>query len=260
MLRADLVIRTNHRPLEETPRSFDAIGVNVTAHPFLFGMVDRLVGSTRVLDTYISGILMGDVTVCVRTGGFQYEPMQSLFSGLLSLLNFQANIAAPLKSAENHCLIVQIAAANVAPFTADIRFVDLNDTSQQSRLGFIHRLADAMAKIPCCLIAHLDRALQLVGANTFLRLAHQIYSHEPLGQRQMRIVEDCTGGNRELVTASIAIELLAIFDPRNLLAIAARALNAIRPAQGFEKRTALFIRIEVLEQLHQIHRLSSCHG
>ncbi len=43
MLFAQLVVAANDAPLEQAPYAFDAIGMNVTANPFLSAMVNACV-------------------------------------------------------------------------------------------------------------------------------------------------------------------------------------------------------------------------
>ena len=58
-----------------------------------------------------------------------------------------------------------------------------------------------MAEIPSGLVGYFQGALELVGRNPFAGFAHQVDGREPLGKRQVRIMEDCPGGNGELVPA-----------------------------------------------------------
>jgi len=73
-------------------------------------------------------------------------------------------------------------------------------------------------------------------------------------------MEDRASSRGELIPAAVAIKLLALVHPRKLLAATVRALRAIRPADRFEEIAALFIGVEVLKQLHQIHGECVSHG
>jgi hypothetical protein len=53
--------------------------------------------------------------------------------------------------------------------------------------------------------------------------------------------------------------LKTLTDARDFIALALRALHAIRPAQFFEDRAALILCIALLHQLHQIHVFQGVH-
>ena len=116
-----------------------------------------------------------------------------------------------------------------------------------------------MAKIPSCLVAHFDRALQLIGADSFFGFAHQIGCDKPLRQGQMRIMKHSASGGRKLITAPIAIELLALMNARDLWALAVGAYNTVGPTQRLQEIAALLVGVEIFKQLHQVRRMSVCH-
>ena len=59
MLRTDLMIRTNNRPLEERERAFDRVRMHVAAHPFVSGVVDALVLGLLVFDALVGYKVVG---------------------------------------------------------------------------------------------------------------------------------------------------------------------------------------------------------
>jgi len=138
-------------------------------------------------------------------------------------------------------------------FAADIGFIDLYDAVQRCWVDFLHRSADTMAQIPRRLVRDAQRALELVRAHAFLGLAQQVDTEKPLPQWQVRIVEDRSGSHRELVAASIAVKLIALYDLRNLVRIAARASNLIRPAQSLKVSSASIFAVELLNQSAKVN-------
>ncbi len=84
---------------------------------------------------------------------------------------------------------------------AYVGFVYLDGASEWLGRYFHHRCANPMAEIPRRLIARVKRALQLQSRHTLFGFAHQVDSSEPFGQRQVRIMEDRSGGYGELVAA-----------------------------------------------------------
>ena len=62
-----------------------------------------------------------------------------------------------------------------------------------------------MCHIPSSLVADGEFPLELFGRDAFFGGADQVDSKEPLGQRQMRIMEDGTSGDGKLVLAVHAL-------------------------------------------------------
>jgi hypothetical protein len=69
----------------------------------------------------------------------------------------------------------------------------------------------------------------------------------------VRVVEDRSSGHRELVTASVAVELIAFYDLRNLVGLAARAFNFIWPAQRLKISAAAIFAAKLLNQTAKIY-------
>lgn len=63
----------------------------------------------------------------------------------------------------------------------------------------------------------------------------------------MAVVKDCAARDRKLITARIAVVLVALRDCRNAFAPAARTRNAVRPAQSREMFSAFFVTAETFE-------------
>ena len=58
VLRGKLVIRPDDRALKQAPHALYAVGVNITAHPFVLGVVDRFVTRVRVFYPSVVPILI----------------------------------------------------------------------------------------------------------------------------------------------------------------------------------------------------------
>lgn len=59
MLLAQLVVRTDDATLEQAPRAFDGLRVNLAAHPFLVTVIDALVRRVSVPDAPVGWPLVG---------------------------------------------------------------------------------------------------------------------------------------------------------------------------------------------------------
>src|SRR5205807_1861815 len=97
-----------------------------------------------------------------------------------------------------------------------------------------HRGSDSVAEIPSRFVTDSESALDLISRHALARLAQEIDGHKPLEQRQVRIVEDSARCDGELIVALRAIEQVFLSLKRDCLAFAARALNAVRPAEALQ--------------------------
>ena len=138
-------------------------------------------------------------------------------------------------------------------FSADIGFIHFDSTVQHGPLYFFHSSADAVAEIPSGLVADLDRSPYLVSRNSFLAFDHQIDGQKPFPKRQMCVVKDRSTSDRKLITALVAIVLIALRDCRNAFRFTARTLNAFRPFQIGKISAALFVSSKTLNQVDQVY-------
>ena len=72
---------------------------------------------------------------------------------------------------------------------------------------------------------------------------------EPSLQRQMRIIEDRSRSNGELIFTFPAIELFAGLNPKNVRTLASWTLNTFRPAQLSQNLAAFIVGIEQPSQV-----------
>ena len=63
----------------------------------------------------------------------------------------------------------------------------------------------------------------------------------------MAVVKDCAARYRELITARIAVVLVALRGSRNALALAAPTGNAVRPAQSRKMFSGFFVTAKTFE-------------
>src|SRR5580692_2986467 len=86
VLGADLMIRTNDRPLEQRPYALNRVRVDIAAYPFLRAMVDRLMRRVGVGYSNVTRSLIGYQALSICRSGFEHEVMQRVFSGLLAFV------------------------------------------------------------------------------------------------------------------------------------------------------------------------------
>jgi hypothetical protein len=128
----------------------------------------------------------------------------------------------------------------VAVLAADVGFVNLDNAAQSIGSMFTQARADAVAHIERGFVgteAHVAHDLQ--GANSLLADQHQVNDLEPITERLVRVLEDCPYQHREPIAALLsAFGALpvkgTIGDRVNVDVTAARAMDAFRPAAGYE--------------------------
>jgi hypothetical protein len=82
-------------------------------------------------------------------------------------------------------------------------------------------MTNAMSHEPRGFVGNIERAVELVTADAFLRLAQQESREPPFRQWNFRALENCTDGDGELTLAVVAVEqartmrLLLAFDARD---------------------------------------------
>ena len=96
-----------------------------------------------------------------------------------------------------------------------------------------------------------------MGAHPLLGFTEQIGAKEPLHLREMAIVEDRSRSNAKIVVALEAVVLLTVGYLRSLRMIAARALDAIPPAERFEIFAALIFIAKLFNKRAEIYGV--CH-
>lgn len=121
-----------------------------------------------------------------------------------------------------------------------------------------HSKPNPMCHIPRGLIANREFALQLLCGHTLLRRANQVYRHEPLGKRNVRVVEHCVDGHTKLVLAIhalVQVTRLSCFSCSIKLGDTGSATfnagHTARPAHTREVGDVLFFGVESLDEFEE---------
>ena len=96
-------------------------------------------------------------------------------------------------------------------------------------------------------------ALYLARGHAFLALGHHVDDQQPLTQADVSLVEDGPDRQAEIVAAGTAAYLVAMLEPVNVLALAAWANDALRPAGFFDELTGVFFGAGGVYELQQVH-------
>ena len=237
--------RSHNAALEQAESGFDGIGVNVAVR-VLAGVIDRLVHAAL---QFVQGPRID--SGFVRHNHFDVTAnvgVDNLFHGCgLGILGANhSQIAVALTNADDYRLLRS--RTPTALLAANVGFVNLYGAAKFVLSRFQHSRANAMAEIPRSFIADLKLALHLVSRHAFARFTEQVGRKEPLPQGQVRIVEDRSSRRAKLVAASIAVKLMTLDNAADLVRLARRAGNALRPAQAFNVGAALGFVAKVFDQ------------
>ena len=179
--------RTDNAALEQRKSGLDAIGcdvsVNIDAFPILDGLMFRSMNPSLDHCAWIRGEFVGHDNVHVGTSIFLDVLRQRARLHIFGMEESQ--FAAALFDADDNFLLLHRATTSTLDMrlAANIGFIDLYDAIQRLRIDFLHRGTDAMAQIPCRLVADSESPADLIGAHALLGLAKQVHAQEPLPER-----------------------------------------------------------------------------
>ena len=251
MLDRDSVVRADHGAFQEAPDALYGVGVNVAAHPFVIAVLDRLVARIGVLNSLVSSCFICIDRFRFRVGRFVNEFVKPVSAWAFD--NSQSNLAVALNRSDNDSLVALVSPISAVKLSADISFINFNYPAQKIGTDFAHRGAYAVAEIPRGFVRDFDCPADLICGNSFFGFDHQIDGEKPFPDRQVRVVENRSAGDRKLIAALVAIVLVALRDCGNAFRFAARTLNAIRPFQFGKILSAFFASAESLDQINEVY-------
>ncbi len=243
MFGTDSVPRSHNAALEQRESRFDGISVNVP-HDVHAGTV---VDSPVILAASLPHC--GDIGHMVVSENY-LDILTDILSDIfgertrLRIVGMEeSQIAITFADADYDFFILHAIGATLPQrSTADIGHIHLNLAVKHGFIGLRHGMADAVTEIPCRFVsADSKRALNLAGGHTLLRFAEEKCCSKPRRQWQVRIIENCSSGDGELIVTVFAIEELLFgfqFDHR---AFAAQAAWTFREAQARQEFAALGI-------------------
>jgi len=207
VLRGDLMERPDNRAVEKAPDVLDGVGVELAPDPFFLAVIDRFMLRVAVPDALVGGPLIRHDDLGIVVSVLLDEPVERFLVGGLDGL--EPDLALALDGPDNDGLVSLVAVAHALDAPAHKGFVHFDDAAQLLGVQFSHSGPDAVAEIPRRLVGNFQRPLHLVGGNALTGLNHKVEGNEPLAERKVRIMENRSGGRRELVAAGVAVELMA---------------------------------------------------
>lgn len=260
MLRADFVPRSYDAALQQRKRRFRCVRVNVSVSIDVIFVPDRLVLAT--VDSgfdhclRIGTILIGDDHFNVGAHILFDVLRQSAGANVLRVKEPQ--IAAALPDSEYDLFVAASPSLTFAMRdSADVGLVHFDGARKQRALHFFHRGANAMAQIPCGLIAPADDSLDLIRAHPFARFTKQICRNKPLREGKVRVLKNRARDHRELMLAGVAFVAVVGFQPRMPFVSAAWAAYAFGPAEPLKNFAASVVRSKHFVQFYNCHRSTS---
>ena len=268
ILLADIVIGANDSALQQRPKAFDALRVDIPAHVLTSGMPDELMLAVVNADCVVPAPFIRDNQRRVSLGNFANESSQGFGVGTLNYLADQVTLARDCADhsylagsrAATALILLAVLPMAIDVFPADERFINFDDPHQLPELRVFHSSAQPHAHVPRGLIrAGSEHAMDLERADSLLRRDHQVQNLKPHEQRLLGFLEDGSCGEREPIGRAIVLAaLFALPVPRarfalvHMIVLATSAADAIRPAATEQIRTTCFLirkqRIELAER------------
>jgi hypothetical protein len=238
ILAANLVIGAHDAALEQTPKRFNIVGMNVAANIFPIHMAN---GSMLVFVAQIpvSARFIGRNQVNFRADSLANELIKSLRVGKFDHL---ANDVALARNRANdgHLVATASDSASLVPMavlvlSANVGFIDFDNTHELLKLRISHASAQPVADVPRRSIrARAHHAVNLKSRHAFLARKHVVKNLEPSKQGIVRVLENRSNVNREPIVALPVIVANPMERARlqrvDFFRSAPRTLDAIRPS------------------------------
>jgi hypothetical protein len=260
---ADLVEGSNEATLEQAPKAFDVVRVDVPAHVLASAVLYLFV---RHPDAHV---VIGLIFVRrderdFLADGSPNKPAQRLCVRIAD--DLADDVAFALDSANHANLAVADSFSKllrafglallcalfdpvaIAIFAADVGLVNFDFTHKRGPFFVTHRRAQPRAHVPGRVIVRgegvaVDRAVNFKRAATFLRDEHQVRDLEPNQQGLLSVLKDRVANHAETMIAARLtepIERLGFQRIDLFLAATLRAGDAIRPTCGLKSEAAGF--------------------
>jgi hypothetical protein len=236
MKRLDAHVSSLEPALEQAPKAFQVISVNVAVHVF-DGVVDDRVLIVSV-QSFIGQQLIGED----RRASFHVVTnlLLKFFLGV-AFDYFRANPPAAFHESHNHGLIFAASAGDYsftlilmheARETTNHTFVNFYFARQLAALLILHGEPDTMEHEPRGFLSNSDGTVNLPRTNPVPVIRDHPHRSQPLVETEWRIFKDSSGLDGELATivALIALPAIVLFLKDYIVRSATRTYDAIRPA------------------------------
>lgn len=242
ILLADVVKVAHDATLEQAPERIDIRSVNATAYILTGRVCDGLMREAKRGQVLVTLPFVSRHQVNFVAHHFANEAIQGL--GVRVFDHLTDDIALAADRADNWNLIATESAfaalfvpVLILVLSADIHFVNFNDTHQFLEAIVIHRGADTSAHVPDGLVTGLvveHHALDLECAHSLLGMEHHKSDGEPSFERILGVLEYRAADERESIAFLGALLTLPVPSARQLVGLIVPATRtdrlAVRPA------------------------------
>ena len=260
ILLANFVEGSNDTALEDRPESFDGVGMNCADNVLTSRVIDDLVVGMGFIEEAIPASIVADQQAIVVGDHFTDKLVHGIDVGPL---NDTGNHAAIAFNSADHtdltgpgasALAVTLALVSIFGLSAYPSLIHFDDALKDVHF-ILHGDADTMAHVPSGAVVYGQFPFQLFTADSLIRRAHEPDSDKPLGQGNVRIVEDGAHGDAVLILAVQAEVQVAQFsglagglDVTDAFAFTLQASETVRPAYCFQVRDAFLLGVELLSE------------
>ena len=209
-MTANVVINALDTVLDQTPESFDGLGVNFASNVDFLAVPNApmIVVVLSTSEAVIGRIVIGEDEIRGQNVFFN-QPVQSVF---LHVGGHEcADAALALNDSDHRCfrfLVSRGSAALHSLLPAKVHFVNFDRLFAPAQLRRIFRFVqhgtNLLKHAPRGLVGYARLALNLFRGNAASGLRHEVDRVEPSRERSRRLVEDRASGRVNVMTAAVA--------------------------------------------------------
>jgi hypothetical protein len=234
------MIDTANPVLDETPESFDAVGVNIAANIDPIGMPYGLMSigerlAARIPQESHAVVAAQFIGIDHTTGSDVLLDDSSQGEAIHFRHDFRHNLTAALDNGHDREFLFVAAHRTASASLADaaiVGFVYLNRWSLQLQIALREKRANLLEDAPCGFVGDASLALNLLSGDAAPSRPHQVHGVEPSLERSSGLLKDGPSKRINLSAAMVAAICGAALDSVVLALHAALGAlsNAARPA------------------------------
>src|SRR5438128_1253643 len=258
MKRLNVYIRSLQRALEQRPKVFQGINMNVS-----LGVRDRMIN--HLVRVFVCKFVVGTELVGdkLRTFFHVCSDFRIKVADTRALNYLAANtrrfVACFALQKSEHSRFADHAPLSRFPVfvhetcsAADVSFIRFHATGKLFNRAVLHRQTDTVQHEPACFLGDAQRASKFARANSVLRVDDHPRCGKPFVESQGTILKDRSDFDAELFLARLAVPNSAgQHELANVSRVAARATNTARPTHPYQKLMALVGIAEITNRARQ---------
>lgn len=207
-MTANVVINTTQSVLNQTPKAFNGVGVNVAHDIDLLAVIDApmCVPALRdIRNAFIAKMFVSENNALGKNMLFNHGQKDWASR---SFACKGSDFAFALDHANDHCFVLPVVPSADATGAAKIRLIDFHARAilATNRIRFVirkHR-TNLFKHAPCGLVSHARLALNLFRGNAAASRSHEVDRIEPRREWGWRFVKNCLRRGMKVVAAVVA--------------------------------------------------------